>query len=126
MYHAQSSRRCVTLSMDQMPTSSQALFELELKVIEDNQPIVDLIAANCSFSRSKIKQMMNFKKKFHQRWGKEQQILLKQNKDYFDFLRKVKKKANYKIASNDFIYFLFLSFGAKISPTVTTTLLLLK
>ncbi len=58
MYHAQSSRRCVTLSMDQMPTSSQALFELELKVIEDNQPIVDLIAANCSFSRSKIKQMM--------------------------------------------------------------------
>lgn len=58
MYHAQSSRRCVTLSMDQMPTSSQALFELELKVIEVNQPIVDLIADNCSFSRSKIKQMM--------------------------------------------------------------------
>jgi tRNA pseudouridine32 synthase / 23S rRNA pseudouridine746 synthase len=58
VYHAQSSCRCVNLSMDQLPTSSQAVFELELEVIEDNQPILDLLADNCAFSRSKIKQMM--------------------------------------------------------------------
>lgn len=60
--------------MDPTPTSSQTsaqtVFELELKVIEDNQPIVDLIAANCSFSKSKIKQMM-----------KQGEVWLRPNKD---------------------------------------------
>ena len=65
--------------------------------VETEREKLEMIAKSAGIKTEGTRQMMNFKKKFHQRWVKGQQILLKQNKNYFGFL------IRYRFLSNLFL-----------------------
>jgi len=66
--------------------------------VETEREKLEMIAKSAGI-KTEGKQMKRFKKKFLQRWVKEQQILLKQNKNYFNFLIRYRSLSNLFLAN---------------------------